>query len=140
MGHGVSHCQRELCLIQNTDIFKDGCKFLLPFVKVTLAVPTTTINPSLHIYKEVLHSCFLGSPPKFNHLVHPVDPISPGYSVSFLQVTSTIFHKTSTYNNVSCKEMENDYISYAHLEYFSGWIKHNDCMGIIQTAKIHVSG
>jgi hypothetical protein len=66
------------CLIQNTDTFKDGCKFLLPFVKVTLAVPTPKINPSLHIYKEVLHSCFLGSPPKFGH--SKISPSSPGGS------------------------------------------------------------
>lgn len=65
MGCGLSHCQRELCLIQNTDKFGDGCKFLLSFMKVTTAVPTPTINLSLYIYKEVLHSCFLDFPPKF---------------------------------------------------------------------------
>jgi hypothetical protein len=119
MGCGLSRCQRELCLIRNTDKFKDGCKFLLSFVKVTLAAPTPTINPLCTFTKKYFILASLVLPQNLatlrNHLVHPVDQISPGYSVSFLQLMSTIFHKTSTYHSVSCKEMENVYFFLMHI-------------------------
>jgi hypothetical protein len=145
MGCGPSHCQKELCLIQNTDIFKDECKFFCPFWRLHLPFQPPQSTYLCTFTKKYIILASLVLPPNLatlrNHLVHPVDQISSGYSVSFLQVTSTIIHQTSTYHSVSRKEMENVYFFVCTSEIFL-WLnqKHNDYMGLIQTAKIHVSG
>jgi len=143
MGCGPSHCQKELCLIQNTDIFKDECKFFCPFWRLYLPFQPPQSTYLCTFTKKYIILASLVLPPNMatlrNHLVHPVDQISSGYSVSFLQVTSTIIHQTSTYHSVSRKEMENVYFFVCTSEIFL-WLdqKHNDYMGLIQTAKIHV--